>query len=80
MFHFDGPSRTQNSRTGPMEHKVRPIQISAPKDIYGRPVRFSEGYLDGEASETEVLLTVDGAPSSNFVIAISKDQLWSDLG
>lgn len=33
-------------RTGPMEHKVRPIQISAPKDIYDRPVRFSEGYLD----------------------------------
>jgi pyruvate kinase len=58
-------------RTGPMKHKVRSIQISAPKDIYGRPVRFSEGYLDTEASQTEVLLTVDGSPS-NFVIAISK--------
>jgi pyruvate kinase len=58
-------------RTGPMKHKVRSIQISAPKDIYGRPVSFSEGYLDTEASQTEVLLTVDGSPS-NFVIAISK--------
>jgi pyruvate kinase len=57
-------------RTGPMEVKVRPLQISSPKDLHGRPVRFIEGFLDSEASETEVL-NLEGAPSS-FVIAISR--------
>lgn len=58
-------------RTGPMEPKVRPIQISAPKDIHGRPLRLVEGFLDSEASETEVL-NLERATSSSFVIAISK--------
>ena len=56
-------------RTGPMELKVRPLQISSPKDLHGRPVRFVEGFLDSEASETEVL-NLEG--QSSFVIAISK--------
>jgi pyruvate kinase len=57
-------------RTGPMELKVRPLQISSPKDLHGRPVRFVEGFLDSEASITEVS-NLEGAPSS-FVIAISR--------
>jgi pyruvate kinase len=58
-------------RTGPMELKVRPLQISSPKDIHGRPMRLVEGFLDSEASETEVL-NLERATSSSFVIAISK--------
>ena len=58
-------------RTGPMELKVRPLQISSPKDIHGRPIRLVEGFLDGEARETEVL-NLERATSSNFIIAISK--------
>jgi pyruvate kinase len=58
-------------RTGPMELKVRPLQISSPKDLHGRPVRFVEGFLDSEASVTEEVSNLEGAPSS-FVIAISK--------
>ncbi|MGC1929779.1 MAG: pyruvate kinase [Candidatus Nitrosopolaris sp.] len=57
-------------RTGPMELKVRPLKISVLKDIHVRPVRFVEGLLDGEASQTEVV-SLEGA-SSSFVIAISK--------
>jgi pyruvate kinase len=53
-------------RTGPMELKVRPLKITVPKDIHVRPVRFLEGLLDSEASQTEV------SKSSSFVIAISK--------
>jgi pyruvate kinase len=59
-------------RTGPMELKVRPLKISVPKDMHGRPVRFVEGFLDSEASHTELLVNLEGAPSSSFVIAISK--------
>ena len=58
-------------RTGPMELKVRPLQISSPKDIHGRPMRLVEGFLDTEARETEVL-NLEGATSSSFVVAISK--------
>jgi pyruvate kinase len=58
-------------RTGPMELRVRPLQISSPKDMHGRPMRLVEGFLDSEASETEVL-NLERATSSSFVIAISK--------
>ncbi|MGH9975365.1 MAG: hypothetical protein ACRD8Z_05950, partial [Nitrososphaeraceae archaeon] len=58
-------------RTGSMELKVRPLQIFSPKDIHGRPMRLVEGFLDGEARETEVL-NLERATSSSFVIAISK--------
>ncbi|MGA7368032.1 MAG: pyruvate kinase [Nitrososphaeraceae archaeon] len=58
-------------RTGPMELKVRPLQIPSPKDIHGRPMRLVEGFLDSEARATEVL-NLEGAPPSSFVIAISK--------
>ena len=57
-------------RTGPMELKVSPLKISVLKDLHGRPVRFVEGFLDSEASQTE-LINLEGTPSS-FVIAISK--------
>jgi pyruvate kinase len=58
-------------RTGPMELKVRPLQISSPKDIHGRPIRLVEGFLDSETRETEVL-NLERATSSSFVIAIPK--------
>jgi pyruvate kinase len=58
-------------RTGPMELKVRPLQISSPKDIHGRPMRLVEGFLDSEASETEVF-NLERTTLSTFVIAISK--------
>jgi pyruvate kinase len=57
-------------RTGHMELKLRPIKISVPKDMRGRPVRFVEGLLDSEASQTEVM-SLEGT-SASFVIAISK--------
>ena len=56
--------------TGPMELKVSPLKISVLKDLHGRPVRFVEGFLDSEASQTQ-LINLEGTPSS-FVIAISK--------
>jgi len=56
-------------RTGHMEFKVRPLKIIVPKDKYGRPVRFVEGFLDTEASYTELVDQVTGP--STFVIAIS---------
>ncbi|MDQ6668510.1 MAG: pyruvate kinase, partial [Thermoproteota archaeon] len=58
-------------RTGPMELKVRPLKISVPKDKYGRAVRFVEGFLDSEASYTELVGQVTGLSPSTFVIAIS---------
>jgi pyruvate kinase len=58
-------------RIGPMELKVRPLQISSPKDIHGRPMRLVEGFLDCEARETEVL-NLERGTSSSFVIAVSK--------
>jgi len=60
-------------RTGQMELKVRPLQISSPKDIHGHPMRLVEGFLDSEARETEVL-NLERATSSSFVIAISKSK------
>jgi pyruvate kinase len=56
-------------RTGSLELKVRPLKISVPKDLHGRAVRFVEGFLDTEASYTELINQVTG-PSA-FVIAIS---------
>ena len=55
-------------RTGSMELKVRPLKISVPK-LNGRAVRFVEGFLDTEASYTELVDQVTGP--STFVIAIS---------
>jgi pyruvate kinase len=55
-------------RTGPMELKVRPLKISVPK-LHGRAVRFIEGFLDTEASYTELVDQLTGP--STFVIAIS---------
>jgi pyruvate kinase len=57
-------------RTGPMELKVRPLQISSTKDIHGRPIRLVEGFLDSEAQETEVINLEIGTPPI-FVIAVS---------
>ena len=55
-------------RTGHMDLKVRPLKISVPK-LHGRAVSFVEGFLDTEASYTELVDQVTG-PSA-FVIAIS---------
>ncbi len=56
-------------RTGSMELRVRPLRISVPKNLYGRAVRFVEGFLDTEASYTELVNQVK--EPSTFVIAIS---------
>ena len=56
-------------RTGPMDLKVRPLKISVPKNLYGRAVCFVEGFLDTEASYTELVNQVK--EPSTFVIAIS---------
>jgi pyruvate kinase len=59
-------------RTGPMQLKVRPLQISSPKDVHGRPLRLAEGFLDSEADETKEILSQERAPQSGFVISISR--------
>jgi pyruvate kinase len=59
-------------RTGPVEHKPRPLKISVLEDVYGRPLRLAEGILDSEANQTG-LVSFEGTRSdSTFVIAISK--------
>jgi pyruvate kinase len=55
-------------RTGSME-LLRPLKISVPENLYGRAVRFVEGFLDTEASYTELVNQVK--EPSTFVIAIS---------
>jgi len=57
-------------RTGPMELKVRPLKISVPEDIRSHALRLAEGFLDSEASHTE--LFDPGGAQPVFVIAISK--------
>ena len=47
-------------RTGPMELKVRPLKISVPK-LHGRAVRFIDGFLDTEASYTELVEPINRA-------------------
>ncbi|HZD33796.1 MAG TPA: pyruvate kinase, partial [Nitrososphaeraceae archaeon] len=50
--------------------EIRPLKISIPKDIHGKPVRMVEGFLDGEAEYTEKI-SLTGVPPS-FVISIKK--------
>ena len=57
-------------RTGPMELKVRPLKISVPEDVHSRALRLAEGFLDSEASHTQ--LFDPGGAQPVFVIAISK--------
>jgi len=56
-------------RTGPMELKVRPLKISVPRALRGSSVHFLEGFLDTEASYTELVDQTTGR--SSFVIAVS---------
>jgi pyruvate kinase len=56
-------------RTGSVALKVRPLKISVPKDLHGRTVRFVEGFLDTDASYTELIDQLTGP--STFVIAVS---------
>jgi pyruvate kinase len=58
-------------RTGHVELKPRPLNISVPEDVNDRAVRFAEGVLDSEANQTE-LVNLEGTPPGSFVIAISK--------
>jgi len=60
-------------RTGLMETEVRPLKISVPKDSQGKPIRYAEGFLDSEVSQSERFTNLIGAPST-FVIAISQKQ------
>jgi pyruvate kinase len=57
-------------RINNMSLESRPLKITVPKDIHGRPRRLVEGLLDGDAKYTEkVHLT---GVQSSFVISISK--------
>src|SRR5215469_11456053 len=60
-------------RTGPMETEVRPLKISVPKDLQGKPLRFVEGFLDSEVGETERAENLIGVPPT-FVISIPQKQ------
>jgi len=57
-------------RTGHTDLKDRPLKISVPKDVHSRPLRLVEGFLDSEASHTELLNPAGAQPV--FVIAISR--------
>jgi pyruvate kinase len=59
-------------RTGPVEHKPRPLKISVLEDVYGRPLRLAEGILDSEANQTGQVSLEGTRSGSTFVIAISK--------
>lgn len=55
-------------RTGPLEVENRPLKLSVPKDSEGRPSRLLEGYLDGDAGQSEWVRTPGLLP--HFVIAL----------
>lgn len=57
-------------RISNMNLESRPLKITVPKDIPGRPIRLVEGLLDGEAKYSEKI-NLTGVQSS-FVISISK--------
>lgn len=55
-------------RTGPLEVEYRPLKLSVPKDAEGRRSRLLEGYLDGDAGQSEWVRTPGLLP--HFVIAL----------
>lgn len=55
-------------RTGSLELENRPLKLSVPKDSEGRPSRLLEGYLDGDADQSEWVRTPGLLP--HFVIAL----------
>ena len=55
-------------RTGALEVENRPLKLSVPKDSEGRPSRLLEGYLDGDAGQSEwcesrVFYRISSSPS-----------------
>ena len=58
-------------RTGSMGVRVRPLKITVPKDVHGRPLKLVEGFLDSEAKFTEKIYLTGVQPS--FVISIKKE-------
>lgn len=59
-------------RTGPLELETRPLKLSVPKDVDGRPSRLLEGYLDSHAGHTGWVRPSGEAPQ--FVIAVPQQQ------
>jgi pyruvate kinase len=57
-------------RTGPLLLETRPLKLSVPKDMRGRPVRLLEGYLDSEAPETQRVRVPGELPT--FTIAVPR--------
>lgn len=55
-------------RTGSLEVETRPLKLSVPKDSQGRPCRLLDGYLDGNACQTEWVRSPGKEPY--FVIAL----------
>jgi hypothetical protein len=50
--------------------RVCPLKITVPKDVYSRPLKLVEGFLDSEARFTEKIYLTGVQPS--FVISIKK--------
>lgn len=64
-------------RTGPLEVENRPLKLSVPKDAEGRPSRLLEGYLDGDAGQSEWVRIPGLVP--HFVIALPGQQGLAEL-
>lgn len=65
-------------RTGSLEVETRPLKLPVPKDSEGRPSRLLEGYLDCDASQTELVRLPGKEP--HFVIALSGQTDVARLG
>ncbi len=65
-------------RTGSLEVETRSLKLSVPKDSEGRPSRLLEGYLDCDASQTELVRLPGKDP--HFVIALSGQADVARLG
>ena len=64
-------------RTGPLALESRPLKLSVPKDLRGRPIRMLEGFLDSEAQETRLVRLPGELPS--FVLALPRQTAVADL-
>jgi pyruvate kinase len=57
-------------RTGPIQLETRPLKLSVPKVMRGRPIRALEGYLDSEATLT-YRVVAPGEPV-RFIVAVPR--------
>jgi pyruvate kinase len=64
-------------RTGPLEVENRPLKLSVPKDSEGHPSRLLEGYLDGDAGQSEWVRIPGLQP--HFVLALPGQKNLAEL-